>query len=126
MIKLQQLLVNNKAIWIYIMEQYTCACMHVLYQNSLRMYTSCTYMKKTSILRQIINMVHIPSGEISISIKTCDTINTGLQFSLIQYCYYCNFMKTQFSFFSRVLQKNIIAWAVDLQNLLHLCIYIYM
>ena len=49
-------------------------CMHVLYQNSLLMYTSCTYMKKTSILRHIINMVHIPSDEISISIKICDTI----------------------------------------------------
>ena len=48
----------------------------------------------------IINMVYIPSGEVSISIKTCDTINTGLQLSLIQYCYYYIHENTIFILFS--------------------------
>ena len=124
MIKLQQLLVNNKAIWIYINETvYMCmhACsvskfitnVHIMHIHEENQYLETYYQYGAYTfwwdLHFYQNMWH----------------NTGLQFSLIQYWYYCNFMKTQFSFFSRVLQMNIIAWAVDLQNLLHSCIYIH-
>ena len=42
MIKLQQLLVNNKAIWIYVMKQYTCACMFCI-----KIHYECTHHAHT-------------------------------------------------------------------------------